>query len=188
MKIIFLDFDGPLTNRRAWIVYDKPASRMQWTTADPVGIGMLNGLCRNQNAKIVISSTWHKIKPPNLPYDAKDARDCLRQWGFEGDIHEHWRTIDHGIRTYEILSWLDLHKEEVEYFCSIDDDHLKKIVNPVIVHPEDGIGAQDYYKAKSFLSGDGVSLKKALEKFSPDQKFAFSDFGGAEGESIYGEA
>lgn len=164
-NIIFLDFDGPLTNRRAWYAFDKPAGRGMYTTADPVAIGMLNDLALEFQVKVVISSSWRLT---SLTPTKVSAPESLRAWGYKGAIHPHWRTRyynGHGnLRTEEIMDWIDLHQDEIGNFCAIDDDHLKKHVNWVQAHPDDGISYQEFDKARNFLSGGGYSVEMALKK------------------------
>jgi len=165
INVIFLDFDGPLTNQRAYVAYDKPAGRPMWTTGDPVAIEMINALCCEYDARVVISSSWRgfdDFTPTGL-----GARESLISWGFKGEFHDSWRTYGNGpSREAEILKWMEFHHSTVDNYCCIDDAILKKKMNPVIVDAQEGMMFKNYLQAKNFLSGGGWSVEKLMEILS----------------------
>lgn len=162
-NILFLDFDGPLTNQRSFWAFDIPHNRDMWTTADPVAIAILNQLSIYFDLKIVISSTWRltSLTPTGL-----SAADSLRHWGFTGNIHKDSVTVSSilGDRNSEILDWLSRHQDNVKNYASLDDLPLKKYTNNVLVHPDDGINSQNINQLKGFLSGGGYSIQMLKNK------------------------
>ena len=164
-KILFLDFDGPLTNTRSFMAYDAPAGRMMWTTADPVMIQFLNTLWKRHNFKTVVSSTWRigaEINPTKL-----DAKETLRHWGFEGEFHKDWSTPyrSSGHRSEEIREWLTDHQNEVYCWASLDDVAMPKWVNNVQAHPNNGItDFKQMEQLHNFLSGGAWTMEMAKEK------------------------
>lgn len=64
VNVIFLDFDGVLNSvrsavanlnkKKSWTSY----TDREWSELDPVAIGLVNRLCREASARVVISSTW----------------------------------------------------------------------------------------------------------------------------------
>jgi hypothetical protein len=157
MNIIFLDFDGPLTNSRAYVAYDLPANRPLWTTADPVAIQMIKNLCNKYNARIVLSTSWRatSLTPTrvsavnsldvwglNYPNDLIYRRD-LPEFSLTPRIHDYDDSGKYlNTRSREIILWLETAKQNnymPEKWCSIDDLPLNDQCNPVTVDPTDGM-------------------------------------------------
>lgn len=162
-KIIFLDFDGPLTNRRTYYAYDRPKNRQMWTTADPVMINYLNHVCKNLKAEVVISSTWRltSLTPTKL-----SAKSSLISWGFTGTFHEDFATpySKDGSRGKEIEGWLLDHPDTV-HFCSIDDCVLEEHLNPVYADPEDGVSSSEMKKMR-YLLGDSAPKQEGYIRYN----------------------
>ena len=113
MDVIFLDFDGVITNKSTNFKY-----------ADPQCIDMLNTIYKETKTHIVITSFWR--------YDKIDARDRLRQWGFYGDIYGMTPVFKNNQKGYitipvtrgrEIAVYLSEHPE-VKRFAIIDDEDV----------------------------------------------------------------
>ena len=112
MKVIFLDIDGVLINRR-------DASR---NTADPRCIEQLNRITDMTGAKIVVSSSWRH-------YGLQKITLILRQWGVTGDIIDITPSLEyvqvHKKRRCEIMHWMD-NREDYSWlgdtFVVIDDE------------------------------------------------------------------
>jgi len=90
MKIIFLDFDGVLVTRRQ-LQKRKPEDRAAtnynlWIQgkADPECVANLKRLLEMTQAKIVVSSSWRKVKEGECPLGY--VRMVLRQWGLASDL------------------------------------------------------------------------------------------------------
>lgn len=116
MKIIFLDIDGVLCNRRS-LMRKQRIKRMNMLDRDCVA--RLDALCAagGKDVRIVISSTWRKYHP------REDIAEHLEHHGLRhGLVHEDWRTIVlEGFRGDEIAEWLSRHPE-VTSFIILDDD------------------------------------------------------------------
>lgn len=161
-NVLFLDFDGPLTNARAYAAFDKPQGRVMWTTADPVAVTLLNDLYRQFRFLTVVSSTWRNISlltPTNV-----DAKESLRLWGYVGEFHVDWATPRLGDRNREIRQWLMDHAFEVDNWASLDDMQLKKWTNNVRVHENDGMSYNNYLQLRNMLSGGGWKMDQLLKK------------------------
>jgi hypothetical protein len=148
MNIIFLDIDGPLCNHRVHIALGRPGKGM--VKFDPVGVHLIDKLCRDHEAKIVISSTW------------RIGQNYISMFETLGHpLHSHmvpdvdaWGTDHLGPqRGDEIQRWIDAHG--VDQFVIIDDssdmgllvDHLVKC------DAYDGIGFRQYLIADAMLQG-----------------------------------
>lgn len=64
MNIIFLDFDGVLNSTRSAVAnlykhsHHTSFRDREWAELDPIAIGLVDKLCKEAPAKVVISSTW----------------------------------------------------------------------------------------------------------------------------------
>lgn len=115
-KIIFLDIDGVLCNRRSLMMKQR-IKCMNMLDRDCVD--RLDALCAagGGDVGIVISSTWRKY------HSREDISEHLEHHGLRpGLVHEDWRTIVlEGFRGDEIAEWLSRHPE-VTSFLILDDD------------------------------------------------------------------
>lgn len=115
MKIIFLDIDGVLNNRKTI------AAAKGFKSFDSECVSLLNWLVSESGAKIVISSNWRLY-----PYDFEELFANQR---IVCEIYDHTPIINdfqNGIfraviRGAEIGEWLRLHPE-TEKFVILDDD------------------------------------------------------------------
>lgn len=135
MKILFLDFDGPLVTLRSHFTYAQPGEG--WRRHDPLIADFLVKCCKCGDVKIVVSSTWRMH-----PVDARMLMDktCLSQF-----LHEDWHTpIFNGIRGDEIKDWLDRHPEVTSYRILDDDSDMLKEQLPFLIkaHPENGVDSR----------------------------------------------
>lgn len=147
MKILFLDIDGVLINRRY-------ASR---NTADPRCVEQLNRITETTGAKIVVSSSWRHYGLPKVTL-------ILRQWGVSGDIIDITPNIE-GVdiskkRRCEIMDWMDKSEEYSwlhDTFVVLDDEpgafFSKHTVMPDF---ETGLEETGADKAISILKGYGL--------------------------------
>ena len=119
MKVVFLDVDGVLINRRSWYVRD----RHRRATPDPPCLAALNRILRETGARIVLSSTWRKNSP------RRELVNMLREWKVEGKLIGETPDMAGKIRGVyvcktrgqEIEAWLH-GASEVEAFVILDDD------------------------------------------------------------------
>jgi hypothetical protein len=110
MKIIFLDIDGVITS-----------ARTGWYNWDIYGINFLRWVCKNSDAKIVISSTWR------FNHNKEFFQTIFGEY-----LHNDYMTPDlvkfeKGIylsssRGNEIKFWLDQHEGLIEKYLILDDD------------------------------------------------------------------
>ena len=164
MNVIFLDIDGPLVNLRAHVAFN--GKRQIIRDFDPVGLGIVNRLCEESGAKIVISSTWRLFdgrsrrevlgKHIDNPNSLFDLREHLCYKGLTNNFHEDWKTNlvkMSSTRGMEIRDWLDDHSN-ISHWCAIDDcyDFADDMMpNVVLVNSDDGISYSNYIKARELL-------------------------------------
>ncbi len=168
MKIIFQDIDGPLTTARTHIAFEP--GKMICRAFDPVSIGMINRLCKDHAAVIVVSSTWRfmdnrKTRKQILgedctnPLDNFDLRQHLRDSGLTGTFHDDWKTPVCRIsstRGMEVRDWLEDHPEVTNYICIDDDKDFADDMLPRLVKCDsyDGMSYANYLQADKLLGGN----------------------------------
>ena len=123
MKLIFLDFDGVCTS-----TLETPGSYLNHTQEEygPSAscVSRLVKLCNDTDAKVIISSNWRKFED-----DGK--------WSFNGTpVQNPLPTLKKMLKGYcigslpsdshmskssALLSWLDVHSNEVDSFVVLDD-------------------------------------------------------------------
>ena len=141
MKIIFLDVDGVITS-----------PRVGWRRFDIFAVQFLNWLCREIDAKIVISSTWRYNHP----------KEEFEQ--FFTAIHEDWRTDTDLLRNGtncrgdEIQLWLNNHPEVTQYIILDDDQDMldSQIDRCVFTNYEDGLVWSDMLLVKLLFNIDNT--------------------------------
>jgi len=133
MKVIFLDFDGPMVPFRAsvlgWI--DNRTERF-----DPVAVETVKRLADESGASIIISSSWRTCGYDRM-VKILELNNIKKEY-----LHEDWATKDlvkHSMvdRPIEINEWLSRHPEVDDYI--IIDDAKMKINNLIHVSSFDGI-------------------------------------------------
>lgn len=153
-SIIFLDFDGVLTNE-AFLRENGPVNRFTHknggVTFCPNNMEKLNVLCKDTGAKVVVISTWRK----KLCLD--ELSDILYANYFTGEVIG--MTDDFPFtRGAEVLDWLlrNGERERVDRFVIIDDrlDFGFLQHNLCTVHEDLGMTDETVYRAKQILSGD----------------------------------
>lgn len=168
-NIVFLDIDGVLNTlmidtkpfessgqiSRDGFYYelcfpeDKRVSNRQ-------AVMWLNKLCKETNAKIVISSTWRMgINGFKLTKEALRNTGLLEEIEIIGQT-EILNQYDFNIRGREIENYLDNHPEINRYVILDDDnDMLPNQINHLVQTDTDyGFGYKDYLKAKQILEED----------------------------------
>lgn len=114
MRILFLDIDGVL-NSFAWV------PPKEHDDIDPKAISLLNEIIAKSDAKVVIHSTWRRLRP------LESLRTLFKRNGFTGDILDTtpvmYDLAGHAVpRGVHIQKWLDTHPEAgVTSFASLDD-------------------------------------------------------------------
>lgn len=126
MKVIFLDMDGVMVTPRACIaVGDKGIA----SYLDPIAVSMINSLCDDSGAKIVISSSWRGWM------DVSAMRAILGAAGINQEhfFHDSTNKKDAGFftpkvttlgttRGHQISDWISDYHLGLETYLILDDD------------------------------------------------------------------
>jgi hypothetical protein len=131
MKVVFLDFDGPIIPEQS-----HRNRRCLLEKAWPPCVAALNRITDTTGAKIVISSSWRWGGEP-------DAKTLLGLWGVTGEVigitpiletawkpdSKLWTAVPRG---REIAAWFE-GKESVKSFVIIDDDGDMEELKPYLI-------------------------------------------------------
>lgn len=129
MKIIFLDIDGVL-NHDQWYVSKEYQSLVEDENTeldiDPSCTKRIVEICRQTNAKIVITSAWRmtwygtqfRLERGGIPNDLILDKTPEFFWVTVGNFDRS--------RSAEINTWLEQHQGEVESYVIIDDQPIAK--------------------------------------------------------------
>lgn len=119
MKILFLDIDGVFIPERAY--YMATQTRPIVKTFDPCVVGMVNRICKDTGAQLVIHSSWVRTALHEVPsvLEHMIEQGLLREY-FHEDHTAKYRFS--GDRWLAITDWLDDHLDDVEAWCVLDDD------------------------------------------------------------------
>lgn len=116
MKVIFLDIDGVLNNRKSMNAAFNhavfPTGNNMCHTVDPDCVARLKKLVSNTGASIVVSSTWRLFM---------DEVYRAFKWCKWDDVPIIGKTAKFGARGAEIDAWLE-HNPEVTQYVILDDD------------------------------------------------------------------
>jgi hypothetical protein len=135
MKIIFLDFDGPLIPMQSHI-QRRALSEKAW----PPCVAALNRITDGTGAKIVVSSTWRFAGP-------EAVAQHLKNWGVTGEVvgitpyqREEQRDGETKVlaaapRGREIAAWLSEHPNVESFVIIDDDDDMEELSNHLIQTP-----------------------------------------------------
>jgi len=150
-KVIFLDIDGVLVTTRSKLAYKKHDQ------FDITSCRLIDNLCQNTEAKIVISSSWREGR------SKENLADILRYNGISKEhLNEDWATpILRDNRLKEIKEWLARHPE-VDHWAIIDDDLDFTNEHPrlVLTVYEDGLLFEHIIRLIALLDGN---LEKWLQ-------------------------
>lgn len=149
--VLFLDIDGVLnnfSNRETFLPIDSSGNRLE-TRLSKDAINLVNHICDETGAKVVISSSWREFDISTVSDNRKkngdflDLRAFLRKIGLTAEFHEDWRTplsieIDNRwsmiirgfTRGTEIQKWVEKHPE-ISNFVILDD------VDPILEFGKD---------------------------------------------------
>jgi hypothetical protein len=152
VKVLFLDFDGVLVNRRSWYVRSGRTA-----TADPPCVAALNKITDSTNAQIVVSSTWR------IGMTIVELRQLLRAWGVTGSVLARTPHMGFSVRRgSEIKAWIDMYeasRELVESFAILDDDNDMDALSPFLVQTDFEEGLTEVHAEKAIALLKGVSVK-----------------------------
>lgn len=126
MKILFLDIDGVLINRKALA----SSKGIFPPTPDPEAVKALNRVLDETGAYVCVSSCWRAGK------DAEQLQDLLNEWGVDCEVVGKTPYLMHEIRGIEIQEWLDKFQFDgtiVDSFVIIDDDKDMGELMPYLV-------------------------------------------------------
>lgn len=155
-NIIFLDFDGVLCNPRACIAVGNTGGVFSYL--DPIACLLIKRLCIENNAKLVISSSW-RILHDRYSIQAILNANCPGLGNFMF-LDDRWRTVSHngcdGLtfgRGREIERWVKTYSNQFNRFVIIDDDSDMEPYMDSLVQTDtyDGIGYNDYRKVEALL-------------------------------------
>ncbi len=173
MKVLFLDFDGPLFPNR--IIKFDPDNRLPYPGTvemppneivtywkmEPLAVHMLNFLHEIHPFETVISSSWKRW------VNKEQILDIFHVNGLKLDLHEgeystpdinrntsYWSGYSANTRAKEIETWLINHGEVDDYLILDDpdsgssltdyDNHTLEKDRIVMVEPDTGIGTHHY--------------------------------------------
>lgn len=162
IKIIFLDIDGVICTHRACLSNPDTGIFRKW---DPIAIDMINYLCDQSGAKIVVSSSWRK-DTNNLQmtlavgglhqrhfyhdhdYDIEPNKED--QYGFMTPKY----VFNQEIRGDQVQHWLDKRKHLIDTYIILDDNtdfHDYQKNQLVITDCYNGMSFENFQKAKELL-------------------------------------
>lgn len=156
MNVIFLDFDGVVNT----VIFEQGEPEPDYSyphkkrVNNYQAICWLNKLCRETDAKIVVSSSWRLSENCNLG-------ECLYNGGLNRSVRVLGSTprLPGECRGAEIKDWLEKYGHEVENFIIIDDDSdMEPFMDRLVkCDTEWGFGMSAYHEAKkkfdNFLIG-----------------------------------
>lgn len=160
MKIIFLDIDGVIVNRRSLMELRNLARGMEGRPSVPYAaakecIEPLNAIFdAHPDARLVISSTWR------LDNDLKRLRHIFDIWGIRIPIlTPMWKTprLAGDPRGREIQAWIDEHGEPEAFTILDDDSDMEHLSHRLILTKFDtGLTVADARRAITMLNKSEV--------------------------------
>lgn len=142
LRVIFLDVDGVLNNKRSRVVNDSPT---------PESLEHLRFLVESTQSKLVLSSTWRLDDRKKAEIESELLQCGLGIKGATPDLHRKGQ----GDRVDEILLWLEMRaakSEHIQAWVAIDDlDLLRQ--NP-------RLNAQNFVRTDD---AEGLTAEKAQE-------------------------
>lgn len=177
MKVIFLDFDGPMISHRARSLpliwggdladlpepFDATENRKfnretRVPKFDPVAVSLVGKLVLGHDAQLVVTSSWRKLGRRNVEH-ILDINGLSSTW-----LHASWCTEPEGkgaTRSDEIYQWLNRVQHaggEIESYAVFDDDpSILSLPGGVLVPYADGIRWADFCSASAAL-GKGFRI------------------------------
>ncbi len=164
--IIFLDFDGPLSNPRVTLFSGDDDA------FDPLAVTTFNNICALTGARIVCTSTRAFARSSD---DRADACARFAKAGLDlKHLHQDWSCYydDHRKRADHIRAWLAEHPEVSRY--AVIDDEDAGTLNLIRVSDMNGLQVEDYEKLGVLVGFDVAALlnftrarRKEQEKAGP---------------------
>lgn len=143
MKLIFLDVDGVLVNRKS--IFVRSAGQ---ATADPLCVAALNRIVQETGAAIVVSSCWR------IGRTVIELRELMKAWGIVGKVIGKTPLYWELERGREISKWMEDFPHDVESFVILDDDSDMGTLIPRLVQTgfDEGLTEQAADRAITLLS------------------------------------
>ena len=160
-KVIFLDFDGPLSSHRMAMRYGR------FHEFDPVTCGVLDHICHVSGAKIVATSVRTEMRSAADRYETKIL---FERAGLSPEhMHADWSARDGrtSSRLQHIKSYLATHPE-ITHYAIVDDeaenDEYHNHPAIVMVEHEDGLQYHHFERIIALLEIDeGLVWQRARE-------------------------
>lgn len=161
MKIIFLDIDGVLNHEAFYKARHENKSEIEYpySEIDPISVQILNTLCEESGANVVISSTW---RHSGIEY----CKDALEKVGFTGEIIDITPTHESRFRGLEILDWIKSNEDLIgdryynftEYVILDDDSDMLywQRNNFLLIDRFVGLTMGDVFRAKKILNNGKI--------------------------------
>ena len=159
MRVVFLDFDGPI---RPLMSHTNPRVSGKAAGAWPSCVEALNRITSTTGAKIVVSSVWRAD-------GFMKTKDRLKEWGITGkmigmtpDLTTRgpvlWNSVPRGL---EIDAWIKRYTEDrepIESFVILDDDADMAHLIPFLIQTpfEVGLTESDADRAIAMLTTGGT--------------------------------
>lgn len=146
MKVIFLDIDGVLNSIDSAIAFfaKKKNKSMMYNEdrLDPVSIGLIQRVCEETGAKIVVSSTWR------MGRTQKDFIELFAAYGWEDFPYLDKTDTAGPVRGSEIQRWL-VNNGSPEYIILDDDSDMLQEQHDRFIHVSNvnGFRSKHYCKA-----------------------------------------
>lgn len=155
MKIIFLDIDGVLNNRK-WFrqITNHPQYKTKsWIDRqfEPRAINLLNDLVANTNAEIVVSSSWR------MGHEKNELQKILQDAGLKYPLKDYTPPARHltSIRGMEIKEWLQDHPNTTSFVILDDNSDMGQFINKLIQTSfNHGLQQNHIAKAIKILNGE----------------------------------
>ncbi|MBY0355711.1 MAG: hypothetical protein K2Q12_08300 [Rickettsiales bacterium] len=167
-KIIFLDIDGVISTARAQAAFHKTPRAATFGTTDtydPVVMGLLNRLCADHGAKVVLTSSEAAV------CSREEMEELFYGQGFTGQFHDDW-CIDDTMdilrsRGSSIVRWCEKHHIKPSDCIIFDDTKFSLPRNYatrfIKTHPADGMSFDNFEKGESLLAGKQPQKQGGLE-------------------------
>jgi hypothetical protein len=157
-NIIFLDMDGVLCNARACIAVGNNST---YTYLDPIACLLVKRLCTENNARLVISSSWRNSHN-KASFQALLNAACPGLGELVWDDERWWKTasmvasnewLETSDRGLEIADWVGWNRLSFNNFIILDDMADMRPVQDNLVRCStyDGIGFFQYEEAGKIL-------------------------------------
>ncbi len=115
-NIIFLDVDGVLNHELWYTKINRKEMSFIDSHFDIEKVHLLNNLCKETNAKVVISSSWR------IGRTLEEMKDILKSKEATFEVIDMTGTCCSGIRGVEIRNWIKNNSDKVKNYAILDDD------------------------------------------------------------------